>query len=491
MTYYNEIASIYSGTPKLVIIGLDGAQSGQISSDTLHATFTARGGNDDGVVIEGGDGKIELSAPLAGITVLCCTQQTTALADRLAAFWSDAGLSAPPIVVLAEKLTKAGLTQARTDLSGAFAQAAMAAYAEVCGEATTLDRQIAALREQLEDSRNKWQDCSAALKSATHGLPVLGYWTRHFSGSQRLRSGELISQQLPYSSIYCKAAGIHIAKPAGDAGRLECRLVALEDDVVLAHWGSLPVAREGWCVLSMPDNIPWRYRNLHLVFLWDGSEEHAPELSLCKAAGMDRYFMHINEMPQDGIRLALQAWAGHPDTPSFGTAIEPNSLWPHAGREYGIYIGRGVLEQHEKLVDRNLGEWPWVTVADNGVMVHPTLDGPSVISLTLDSPFPIQGAQVLCEASHPAGPPIEFLVAAFADGTAPGFDKTDPEPDLSLNALASEGWHAVAPGTGLPLVVQFEARKGPIRLVLATRVKGSSIISAHGWFRDLRLRCAV
>lgn len=487
MTAATMPSAIFTGVPKLFLLTEDSSLTRFFSEHLDVSIIPVREGPDGALLAMTSDAEIALGAPPAGLTVVAHCSGTAAQAEKLRDLWRDAGLAEPPAVTIPQSADAPAAMPAAIAIANRFAASAVAAHKDACTEAVLLDRQIAALREQIEDSRNKWQDCAAALKAATQGLPLLGYATRDFSGRLKLTHGMVLSQQLPYAGVYCKAAAFHIAAPASGPGRLECRLLAQEDDVELAHWERIAANREGWQTLELPADIPWRYRNLRLVLIWHGNDAGAPDLSLARAAGMDRHFLQINAAPQDGARLALRAWAGHPDTPPPGGGTPPSALPVRATRTLGQPIDPGLLSHHVKLVERSLGEWPWVTLRKGTVMLHPTLAGASVIGVTINSAAGLSGIRLTCESPNQDAPPIEFLTAAWPAAAMLTRDMAGRDPLPLDTALASDGWQELPPGSAMPLALDFAPQQEPVQLVLATRVPGRSVDSAHGWFRDIRL----
>lgn len=485
----NELTAptaIFTGIPKLIVAGADSSLLELLEKSLSLAVIPTRQAPDGSLLASTSEAEITLHAPPAGLTLIAHTAAARPLAEALVALWGRAGLPEPNSLALPDSADDPAAPLAVAAIADAFATAALAAQKEACAEAVLLDRQIAALREQLEDSRNKWQDCARALRDATRGLPMLGYATRDFSGRMKMARSAILSQQLPYAGAYGKAVAIHVGVPATGPGRLECRLVAQEDDVELARWERVAANREGWRTLELPPDIPWRYRNLRLVLIWHGADAAAPELSLARAAGMDRHFLHVNAAPQDGARLALRAWTGDPDTPPPVGGTPPSSLQARPGRQLGQPIEPGLLERHVKLVDRSLGDWPWVTVRQQAILVHPTLAGPSLVGLTLEDADGLCGIQLTCESPLESAPRIEFLAAVFP-ATTLALNSADPDPLPYERALAVDGWHDLPAGSAIPLELGFAPQTAPVRLVLATRVKGESVDNAHGWFRDIRL----
>lgn len=482
MSAVSSVSQLYTGTPKLLAVGTDTAG---LVDEALYGCFSVRLDADGGIVVTGSDGETTLGAPPTGPVVIGAGE--AAAATGLSALWSRSGLSEPETVTLSGEVA-----DDRARIAAAMARTALDAHRGACGEAVALDRQLAALREQLEDTRNKWQECSTALKAVTRDLPVLGFSTQSFKGTLAAGPEMVISQLLPFASLHCKAASIHIARPASAEGQLECHLMAQEDDVTLATWEGVDATAEGWRIFDMPAEIPWRYRGLRLVFTWTGPAEGAPELSLAPAAGMDRYFVHANAAPQPGVRLAMRAWTGHPTAPESGFEARQGTARKRELSQQSVKLGRNAFEAHRKLVARSLGEWPWVTSDDTGILVHPTLKGPSIVALDVDLPYAVTGFVLTLESPNVAAPEIEFLVAVFRDDVELDLDSGLQNP-LPLDlAVAESGWQPVLPGSAMPVEVKLAAgRIGPLQLVLATRVKGSSIAYAHAWFRDVRAEIRV
>ena len=480
-------SAIFTGLPKLIVAGADASVMKLLEETLSFAVIPVRRAPEGSLLAITPETEVPLGAPPAGLTVIAYTATAAANADALTELWRAAGLPVPTAVLLPDSAADPAAPLAAAAIANAFATAALAAQKEACTEAVLLDRQIAALRDQLEDSRNKWRDCASALKAATQGLPLLGYATREFSGRMKVSPDAVLSQQLPYAGVYCKAAAIHIAAPARGPGRLEGRLLTVEDGVELARWERVAVNREGWRLLDLPTNIPWRYRNLRLVLTWHGEDTAAPELSLARAAGMDRHFLHLDATPQDGARLALRVWTGDPDSPPPAGGTPPSALQAHPVGERGQPVEPALLNRHVKLVERSLGDWPWVDVRKQAILVHPTLAGPSVIGLPLEDANGLTGIHVTCDSPLETAPPIEFLAAAFPADTALTLDSHHPDPLPRHAALAVDGWQELPPGSSLPLTLELKPQAAPVQLVLATRVRGKSVDSAHGWFRDIRL----
>lgn len=489
MTTRGTLASVYAGSPKLIVWDPTDSILNAFSESVPCNVFVARKADGGSVVITAADGEFALTAPPAGPTVVVAANDDACAS--LCDLWRGAKLATPAVVSLGGD-DAAALQAARVAVAEALAAEALKAHAAVSVEATSLDRQIVALREQLEDARNKWQDCSEVLRTVTRGLAVLGYSTRASSGNRVLTPGETVSQILPFSGLYCKAVAFQITKAATGAGNIECQLLASEDDAVLATWESIERDRDGWVTLEIPENIPWRYRNLRLVIKWSGSDDGGPQIAIAKAAGMDRYFLHVDAVPQAGERLAMRVWTGHPYATAHAGGEPPRKLRPtKPAGDYGVLIGPDVLRAHTKMVDRSLGDWPWVEVDDASIMIHPTPAGPSIVSVRMRAPMPIKGVQLTCESPNGSAVPIDFLAAVYPADFKFSLDEFAPDPLPRDAAVAIEGWHTVKPRTVLPLMMDFKQQRDPLQLVLATRVEGSRVDHAHAWFRELRMRCVV
>jgi hypothetical protein len=483
----NSLSLVYSGQPKLLLAGSAANRHGAALASEIAHCYEVVPGAEGGIALRGEDGTLDLLAPPAGICVIACTAQDRALAEQARAIWSGAKLPEPPVVELPEEASGEEMAGLRARLALTFAEAAIGAHEAACREAVSLDRQIAALREQLEDSRNKWQDCAATLQAVTGGLPVMGFATRNFSGRVKLEPGTTLSQVLPFAAAYAKAVAVHVAVPTEAPGQLRARVMANEDDVVLSQVEDLGAMSAGWVTLDLPANIPWRYRNLRLVLDWTGAAEDAPELSVARAAGMDRYFLHQDAEPLIGTRLGMRAWAGSPDTPPTELARATEIARAETRRSLALKVGGEVLRAHEKLVERDLGEWPWVAVKEDGILVHPTLAGPSVVGVEMNGPYPIQGVQALCVSPNAGAPAIEFLLAVFPADAPLELDSAAPDPLPLERALGYSEWLEVLPGSSAPISARFPATGGPVKTVLATQVRGDSVGHAHGWFRDIRI----
>lgn len=482
LTLPDPLTRLYAGSPKLIAIGLAPEAAQDLLPDPrCDALHVAPADTGDGLVATAGGAEVAITAPPAGICVLAHDAAAREAAETLLDLWRRAGLEPPERVEATEPET------ARRAVAAAFAAAALSAHAEACAEAVELDRQIAALRDQVEDARNRWSDCAHALQAATRGLPVLGYNTRDFAPQDHmLTTGQTVTQALPYASRHCRAFALHLARPAAGSGRLDCRVIAQEDDVTLARWEGVPADAPGWIAFELPDDIPWRYRNISLALEWEGAGE-GPAISLAAGAGMARYLLHVDGRPSPGRRAAMRVWTGQSEA-RLESALKPGMRAPEA---FGQMLDQGVLKSHVPLVERSLGQWPWVQLGERGIMVHPTLaPGPSVVRVTLESQFAVQGVRMMLHSPNADAPPIEFMAAVFDGGHPLALDNDAADPLPRDAAVAIADWQEIAPGSGMPLVLDFAARETPLALVLATRVRGERVGKAHGWFEDIRMICS-
>jgi hypothetical protein len=490
------VGRMFSGHPKIVACGLADAEAealGDARVDVMVVERDASGGlvargvrqaeRDAGAPVAA-----PVAAPFAGITVVACAgpAATCPVTEEFVALWTQSGLTAPEVLAEAD-----GTAATRARVAHAMLSAALAEHRDISAEAVSLDRQIAVLREQVEDARNKWQDALGALQAATRGLPVLAYHSQTVADWQTLAGGAVFRQRLPFPSAHCRAFGFRIDPARALGGDLQCRLEAVEEGTALARWDGVAPDADGWVALTVPKDIPWRYRNLAFSLRWSGPEAAAPKLALANAAGLERFLLHRDGEPLRARRAAMRVWAGLEQTLAPAEAATPDALAPSEDNEYGFFLTGDRLRAHTELVKRELRGHATVRVEGSRILVHPTpAPGPTAVSIPVEGPYPAAGIQLMAESPKQEAPRIDVMVACYPADLGLTLDPDSPDPLPRDGALATSGWMPVQGGSSVPIMLELGGSRA-FQMVLATRVPGGNSAFANLWFADVKVVCRL
>ncbi len=132
-------------------------------------------------------------------------------------------------------------------------------------------------------------------------------------------------------------------------------------------------------------------------------------------------------------------------------------------------------------------EFDIVTQEPNGVMVHPTRFGPSVVAFDLNFAQPVRWMSCRLEVPDGRAEPIAFAARIYPQTFA------DKDVDIRMKSamtlannqlLGALGWTQLTPASGRAVTVEFKRQTMKIKVVLATRVSGMPHF-AQAYFRGV------
>ena len=414
------------------------------------------------------------------------------LVKEALALWEQAGLPPPPVAAAgaARPADAAGVANILSLLMGQLNEE----LEHTAADAVMLDRQIAALREELEDCRMRFS-ATVARDAMLNTLPMLSF--------QRLPSGVFWdmggapegTQLLPYAGNMVRAVSFWMDNPeALDNGTLTAAIVAREDGAVLQEWevgesGEVGEAGEAsWVTLAVTQDIPYRYRYVDFVLQWRGDAATAPRIALSHAIGDEEGFVRFGGEPSAYEMLALRVWSGEAFDPQrhgrFVIFAQERERLGDA--PLSVRLPAASLEKAEKVVERNF-EWEWLKVEANHLFLHPTTEGPSIARVDVTWTTPARGITAVFTNFHARAPLIAFALIA-ADGELRERQLVQAAKGKQVEGvLAAQEWSTLQPQVAQPVRLAFAQPRDAFHLYFLTRVPGRNVSHAHAWFRDLRL----
>lgn len=403
--------------------------------------------------------------------------------ERTVDLWRSAGLDVPAALSTAElddadtprRVTESLVRQLQKELSA------------VSSNAVRLDRQIAVLREDLEDYRRNVEELQLTRRLAGE-FPVLSFERKPTRSSLRT-GGETASQLLPYTGNVMSAIAINLSDVRPGDGLLVLWLTAREDDSTLAEWElDASSLKNGWNAVSIARRIPTKYRFVDLHVRWKGFDGQAPRVHLSDAYGDADGFARTSTAPVQNRMLAMRVWTGN----RFDDAVASEYVHDPIDRDrltapaHYQNVPEGVLKSVEGLTDKG-ADRQWLRVSKNGVLVHPTSDGPSIAALNVALSDALTGLALSACVDNEKSRPVSFRVVVL-DQESDVFRKYVQDPDLQGHETLYEGdWEEVLPCTELPLVCEFSTSVERAKVLLMTKVADGNDAFAHAWFRNIRV----
>jgi len=353
-------------------------------------------------------------------------------------------------------------------------------------QSVNLDRQIAALREELENLRLESEGTNFSRRLAGE-QPTLSYERLPNNFYWDMGMYPCGKQLLPYSGNILSAIAIYIEDiNTLKNGLLTASIIAREDDKILDKWelDESLIIHEQWLLLKIKERIPYRYRYIDLTIEWHGSGMNAPQLGLANAYGDKEAYVDITDFDNQDTMLALKVWSG--------TLFDNNSISKYMHYDtksfvnnYTVKIPQKTINNIQKVVDREF-DHRWLTTENNNILLHPTLEGPSIVYLYERWSGPVKGISTLLTISNYLSPAIAFsiiisrkelsekVLGELADG-----NKKSGEVDVLP-------WKKILPGTDVPIDMMFTTPSKEFLCYFLTRVDGKSVDNAHSWFKDLK-----
>ena len=405
--------------------------------------------------------------------------------DKVMDLWRRSGLDAPAALdtgasdrtMISRRVAESLVQQLEKELT------------QVSSNAIGLDKQIAVLREDLEDYRRNVEELQLVRRLAGE-YPVLSFERKPSRSTARV-GGDALTQLLPYGGNVMSAVGISLSNLRASEGALELRLVAREDDSTLASWTlEASALKDGWNCVSIGRRIPTRYRFVDVHVRWKGFEEHAPSVRLSDAYGDSEGFASAAGVPLQNQMLALKVWTGN----RFDEEVAANHAHFSSDRDrltastHYQSVPEEMLKAVEGLTDPGKDR-SWLRAAGNGVMVHPTSEGPSVAALDVSLTAPLTALTLSASVENPKSRPVSFRVVVV-DAASDDHLTYARDPDLQGGDALHEGaWEEVLPCTELPLTCELAASVERAKILLMTKVVDGDESFAHAWFRNFQVAC--
>lgn len=238
------------------------------------------------------------------------------LAEALAAWWTEAGEAAPPVIPVAEPA--AALP--------ALARHLAAALAESETRRAELHRALALTRADYEETREVVGALARTLGQRPPEAPRLALATAPDPEGRRVAGGEAARLRQPLGLVAegIAAVALHVAGAEAATARLRVRLVAAESGRILGAW-AVAAPEPGWLALDLPAPIgPVRE-----TAVLDIAAEGAVTLSLdAGTTGPEAALTGAPEATGGDRALALKVWTA----PAGGRFLLPRHwLWEEAG----------------------------------------------------------------------------------------------------------------------------------------------------------------
>ncbi|MEM9228569.1 MAG: DUF6212 domain-containing protein [Pseudomonadota bacterium] len=456
----------------------DGMFALSMDGDTLMAT------DSDGIALP-------VTAPPAGSVVLVTDAVDLPEAYVFTTLWRESGLEMPEIIEMDRQDPAAAALRA----AAAINRALQSELEVTARDAVKLDRQIAVLRDSLEDTRSAlWE-----LRTSAHmqGRTAIESFSRAPLGETVTLGEQMeVRQMLPFAGHLIRAVSICLdakTQHSESMGTLHATLVAVEDGSI---WGDWEIAKTDWgerdhvwVTLAVETEVPRRHRFLELVVSWRGLAEGKPVLRLASAGGDKRAEV---KGPTDGSTadrmLALRVLTGMPYDAERrnDTILFNNELVPDEDGTFRVVIPRHAFAGVTKL-SKAEPEIEWCRTDGNGIFVHPAKNGPSVAGLNLHMLPEIAGISTRLELAHQRAFPTEFGIVCSAFELEPEaiVAAADPDADPGDGIVARAPWTGLNGGSSRPLQVRFDTPISHVNVYFTTRTTGDRVDFAHAWFRDV------
>ncbi|WP_306250230.1 DUF6212 domain-containing protein [Parvularcula sp. IMCC14364] len=459
--------------------------SGLNSDDLTFRAFRVSA-NDNGILTATeADGQVHtFNAAAAGAVVfLSAAGSNEPLAEQAATLWTSAGLTPPPVV---NASSGRGAELTRSILSTVNAQLESELQATAT-EAISLDRQIAVLREEVENL--KMQLVKKRLEERFTGtLPILAYENDASGSTVELSNTRSAKQMLPFAGSLIVGLAIQLAQtPDFSNGYLRASLVAREDGKTLCQWQIREKPAHDLIALSIEEPIAHKYRYIDLVLEWMGTDVSAVSLKLAESKGDPEGYLKLSDDTDLSKPLMLKVWTGN----SFSHAEMSDWVFqPTAIEELGRAllarpISDSVLASAKVTIEREFN-FRLFNIDDSGLMLHPTLHGPSVADFDPKWTRPVNGFSAEIVNPHEEAPKVSFNMV-ISEEELSGEDVIAVTEGQDIDGAVAAGWKNMIGGTRGAIELHLDKPQQISRCYLLTKVDGDSVSHAHVRFRKLSL----
>ena len=452
--------------------------------EELISVYFVRYGEDNQLQAKDKNSKIHtFNAPANGAVVLVSNGGANdELLESVISLWERASIEKPNIInienadelALCKKIYSSLINDLHAELLNTTKQA------------VDLDKQIAALREELENLRLEREGTKFA-RGLAGERPTLSFERLPNNIYWDLGNNPYGTQLLPYSGSILSAVAINVQDiNTLKSGKLLASLKAREDNRFLEQWeiDDTFVIQNNWLLLKISDRISYKYRYIDLVIEWHGNTKAAPQLGLANAYGDDEAYANIDNYNNQNVMLALKVWSG--------ILFDNNKISQYMnygsesfGSHLTVKVPQKTINSIQKAVKRNF-DHRWLTTDNNNLLLHPTLEGPSIACMNESWSAPVRGISALLSISNHRSPDIAFsIITSKKELSEKVLDELANEKK-TLDQVNVLPWKKVLPGSEAPVEIMFTSPASDFKCYFLTKVDGKTVDNAHSWFKDIK-----
>ena len=127
----------------------------------------------------------------------------------------------------------------------------------------------------------------------------------------------------------------------------------------------------------------------------------------------------------------------------------------------------------------------WLSTNDNNILVHPTLEGPSIACIDETWSCPVRGISALLSITNHRSPEISFSIIISDKSLSEKVLLDLANEKKTLDMVSVLPWKKVMPGTDIPATILFSKPVNTFRYYLLTKVDGKTVDNAHSWFKNV------
>lgn len=443
--------------------------------------------SDQLIAIDQYDHSHTFNAPAAGAVVFIKgSEDSQPLFDRAAALWTSATFDIPAYVSSGSLADP----EFASEVAGKLLDALHLELVQVSADAVRLDRQIATLRERVENYRMELSEFKLN-EHLSSQLPVMTFERLGAGSYWDMGKEPTGSQLLPYAGNIIRAISIEFKDNSFlSSGRLIASLRAREDGSILQNWVVKFKGESSWVILAVEKSIPYKYRYVELVLIWEGDPDASPQVAIASASGDQEAFLTTSGTTPRREMLAMRIWTGA----SFSKKdyehyiVFPSKLEELTSeQQVAVKFPANLLTNAKKIVEREF-KWAWFRSEDNSMFLHPTPEGPTIARVDLKLLSPIRGVSAELTVPNTKSPIIRFAIYAACEELDMDFLNRLIAGDVleTDKLITASGWHDVEPGTRRLTNVAFSKAENNIKLYLLTTTYTKNVSFAHAWFKNLK-----